>query len=348
MNLSLLSVSVIIPVHKITKAFSLCVDSVLKSLKSNDEVIVISDGLSVNAFEFLSGRDRIKVLASKKVKGPAAARNFGANNAKGSILLFIDSDVTIQPDTIQKVTSVFSNEKEVAAIIGSYDDEPADTNFISQYKNLLHHYVHQTSNENASTFWGACGAVRKDVFLSLGGYNEDYVKPSIEDIEFGYRLINAGYKIRLCKKVQVKHYKKWTFSLLLKTDFLHRALPWTKLMVHHNHFLNDLNLKISSRLSVVLLFLSLIFLVTSFWIEDFSLPAVLAAFLLFTMNYSLYSFFKKKRGLFFALRAIPFHWFYFFYSGIAFGIVLLTDLIPQKISPFQKTKLVTSYLKKSV
>lgn len=349
MDSTILSVTVIIPVHKITKAFNLCIDSVMEAIGSEDEIIVVADGVDIDAFEFLLDKPRIKVLANMKHSGPATARNLGSQNAKGNILFFIDSDVTIQPDTIQKVTSVFENEKEVVAIMGSYDDEPADNNFISQYKNLLHHYVHQTSNENASTFWGACGAVRKDVFLSLGGYNEDYVKPSIEDIELGYRLTNAGYKIRLCKEIQVKHYKKWTFRLLVKTDFLNRALPWTRLMVHHNRFLNDLNLKNSSRFSVFLLFMSFIFQITSLWIKDFSLLAVVALLLLLTINYPVYSFFKKKRGLFFALRVIPLHLFYFFYSGMAFGIVVVMNIFERAffISP-KRTRLVTNYLKKPV
>ena len=116
----------------------------------------------------------------------------------------------------------------------------------------MHHYVHQTSSENASTFLGSMRCCKKRSFLSLGGYNQDYVKPSIEDIEFGYRLLNAGFKILLCKDIQVKHYKRWTFSLMFKTDFLHRALPWTRLIIHHHRFLNDLNLKNSSRFSVIL------------------------------------------------------------------------------------------------
>ena len=349
MQPQLLSVTVIIPVHKITEAFNLCIDSVMNSLRPSDEIIVVGDGLDITVFDFLSDRSKIKVLANKKISGPAAARNFGAKSAKGNILFFIDSDVTIKFDTIEKIVSVFQDKEDASAIVGSYDDEPADKNFISQYKNLMHHYVHQTSNENASTFWGACGAVRREVFLSLGGYNKDYVKPSIEDIEFGYRLVNAGYKIHLGKEIQVKHYKRWTFSLLLKTDFLHRALPWTKLMVHHNRFLNDLNLKNSSRLSVILLFLSIILLVTSFFLQYLVLPAVIAVFLLLTINYSFYSFFRKKRGLFFALRVIPFHWFYFFYSGIAFGVVVIMDLLQRIFSlSTRRTKLVTNYLKKPI
>ena len=349
MQSQLLSVTVIIPVHKITEAFSLCIASVLNALEPDGEVIVVGDGLASKVFEFLTDRPQIKVLVNNKISGPAAARNFGANSAKGNILFFIDSDVTIKPDTIEKIVSVFQNKKDVSAIIGSYDDEPADKSFVSQYKNLMHHYVHQTSSENASTFWGACGAVRKEVFLSLGGYNQDYVKPSIEDIEFGYRLINAGHKISLCKEIQVKHFKKWTFLLLLKTDFLNRALPWTRLMVHHNRFLNDLNLKSSSKLSVFLVFLSLMFLAAGFLIKSFLIPAAVAMVLLFTINYSFYSFFKKKKGLFFALMVIPFHWFYFFYSGIAFGTVIIINLVERTFSLSPKgNTLVTRYLKKPV
>ena len=349
MNSISLSVSVIIPVHKITEAFNLCIESVVKSLRVNDEIIVVGDGLSIDSFKFLLNKPGIKILAAKNISGPAVARNFGANSAKGDILFFIDSDVTVKPDTIEKIVSVFQSKKEISAIIGSYDDEPADKSFISQYKNLMHHYVHQTSNENASTFWGACGAIRKNVSISLGGYNQDYVQPSIEDIEFGYRLINAGHKISLCKEIQVKHFKKWTFLLLLKTDFLNRALPWTRLMVHHNRFLNDLNLKSSSKLSVILVFLSLIFLAAGFLIKSFLIPAAVAIVLLLIINYSFYSFFKKKKGLFFALKVIPFHWFYFFYSGIAFGAVIIINLVEKTFSLSPKgNRLVTGYLKKPV
>src|SRR3972149_5429165 len=147
-----LSISVIIPVHRMDKAFNECINSVIKTLRENDELIVIADGIDGNSLNYLTSSN-IKILSTGKVSGPAIARNSGAEIAKGDLLFFVDSDVTIQPDAIQKIVSVFNNDKEVKAIIGSYDDEPADPNFISQYKNLLHHYIHQTSNKNASTFW---------------------------------------------------------------------------------------------------------------------------------------------------------------------------------------------------
>src|SRR4030067_1039001 len=179
-----LSVSVIIPVHRVDKAFNECINSVINALRENDELIIIADGVDSKSLNFLSDSN-IKILSTDKTSGPAVARNSGARIAKGDLLFFVDSDVTIPSDTIKNVIFILRNNDEVKALIGSYDDNPAVPNFISQYKNLFHHYIHQTSNENASTFWGACGVIWKDIFMSLGGYDENYSQPSIEDIELG-------------------------------------------------------------------------------------------------------------------------------------------------------------------
>ena len=109
--------------------------------------------------------------------------------------------------------------------------------------------------EEASTFFGACGAIRRHIFLELGGFDETFKEPSIEDIEFGYRLKKAGYRIKLIKSVQVRHLKKWDFRTLIRSDFRYRAVPWTRLILRDHMFINDLNLTVSSRLSVIVLYL---------------------------------------------------------------------------------------------
>jgi GT2 family glycosyltransferase len=225
----------------------------------------------------------------------------------------------------------------LAALIGSYDDEPAAQNFFSQYKNLLHHYVHQTSSEEASTFWGACGAIRREVFLALGGFDDkQYPRPSIEDIEFGYRLKRAGYRIRLVKGLQVKHLKRWDAFSLIKTDFFQRALPWTELILRDRHLVNDLNLQTSSRISVALTFALIgILPFARRWAFLRGMSALLAGGLL-ALNAPLYHFFWRKRTLFFTLQAIMCHWFYYFYSGLAFSIVFARHRRrgqPQGIAP---------------
>lgn len=216
--------------------------------------------------------------------------------------------------------ATFECEPELAAVFGSYDDEPTATNFLSQYKNLFHHYVHQTAREEAYTFWGACGAIRRGVFLAMEGFDERYRQPSIEDIELGYRLKQAGHRIRLCKALQVKHLKRWGILSLVKSDFFHRALPWTELILRYRRFTNDLNLRLSNRVSVVLTYGLLGTLAgAAWWPGSLALAGVLTLMLV-ALNAPLYRFFRRKRGLRFAVQTILWHWFYYFYSGLAFAI----------------------------
>jgi len=209
---------------------------------------------------------------------------------------------------LRQIREVLEREPDVAAVFGSYDDAPAEPNFLSQYKNLFHHYVHQNAREEASTFWAGCGAVRRDVFLALGGFDETYRRPSIEDIELGYRIRRAGHRIRLLKTLQVKHLKRWTARSLLYADFWLRAVPWTELIQRHRELLNDLNLTWKARAAVVLGWLSLL------------VPPLVAVML--AMHAGLLKFFLAKRGLMFTLAALPWLWLYNLYSGLGFAVGL--------------------------
>lgn len=290
------------------------------------EIILVPDGVPefLLVKDFLSDNNvpgHITVLKSTPTpRGPAHARNRGAASASSELLLFIDSDVVVPKDIIERVEKVFSESSKTDALIGSYDDQPGKTNFLSQYRNLLHHYVHQTSSVDASTFWGACGAIRKGVFMSAGGFSESYTKPSVEDIEFGYRITRKGLKIRLCKSIQVKHLKYWDARSIIKTDLLQRAIPWSELILKNSAFQNDLNLRYSHRLSVGILFLMIFLLGVSFWSPLGVLPALFLAFMLFLINLPMYSFFFRKRGVIFVLGAILWHWIYYAYSGLGFVI----------------------------
>src|SRR5262249_46313270 len=151
--------------------------------------------------------------------------------AKADIVFFIDSDVRAYPDTLARVFSAFSQDPDLSALIGSYDDSPDSPDFLSQYKNLMHCYTHQTARQKASTFWTGCGAIRRNVFLELSGFDEQrYRRPAIEDIELGYRLQAGDYKIMLDRNLIVRHLKKWTFWGLVKTDVMDRGIPWTELI----------------------------------------------------------------------------------------------------------------------
>jgi glycosyltransferase involved in cell wall biosynthesis len=318
---SRLTISVIIPVRDGGLGFRSCLSSLAEVLLPSTEVIVVADGDTDGSWR-VGEEFGAKVLRIPKPQGPARARNLGAQNAEGDILFFVDADVAISPDAVRQIEAAFNNDPQLTALFGSYDDEPGENNFLSQYKNLFHHYVHQMSREEASTFWSGCGAIRRKVFMELGGFDESYPKPCIEDIELGYRLKQAGYRIRLSKKLQVKHLKRWGIISLLKSDFFDRALPWTELILRNRSFINDLNLRFSSRLSVIMTYFLLATLIGGGWWPGFFVVAGGLALSLFVLNRPLYRFFSRKRGFWFMIKTIPWHWFYYFYSGLAFAIGL--------------------------
>lgn len=314
-----IQLSILIPVYRGGTHFSQCLSSVIAENREGVEILIVVDGCGDESWREAEHHD-VRILKLESNCGPATARNYGASQARGGILFFVDADVTIPKGTIDQILRSFEQHPEIDALIGSYDDQPAASNFVSQYKHLLNYYVHQTAREEASTFWGACGAIRRDLFLRIGGFNECYGLPSIEDIELGYRLRQSGGRIRLLKSLQVKHLKHWTSLALLRSDFFNRALPWTALSWQKRFLLNDLNLKLSSRLSVFVFYLLILLCASAILYPACLGAAGLTAGILFQMNRPLYALFKKKHGWWFMLKSVLWHWFYFFYCGVAFGI----------------------------
>lgn len=314
-----IKLSIIIPVHNGGEDFRRCIERAASAVSAECEIIVVADGESDGSWK-IAGEYGARTLVLPETRGPAGARNSGAGEAKGEILFFVDADVVVKPETVRQVLAVFDEDPGIAALFGSYDDAPAAGNFLSQYKNLLHHFVHQTSRENAATFWSGCGAVRRDVFRAMGGFDEEYQRPSIEDVELGYRLKKAGYRIRLVKEIQVKHLKRWGVRSLLRADIFCRALPWTALILREGKLLNDLNLTVSSRISTVSVYLLLLSLAASVRFPLLLSSALVCSIVLLALNRDLYRFFRKKRGIAFAVSVLPWHWLYFLYSGLAFFI----------------------------
>lgn len=321
-------ISVVIPVYNGGGHLGECLDALSGSSYSEYETIVVDD-CSTDDSVAISERKGAIVYKLTDRSGPAAARNHGARMAKGDIIVFIDSDVIVKPETIEKVVHDFSKYPDVVAVFGSYDESPAAEDWLSQFRNLLHHFIHQNSEEDAKTFWAGFGAIYREVFLALNGFDEArYRKPSVEDIELGLRICQAGYRIRLDKDLKVKHLKRWTWHGLLKTDVLNRALPWSELIIENRTLPSDLNLKFNHRISS--LFVGIVILLLLVTILDaagilaigleryFIALVVLLIIAVIFLNIDLYRLFFRKRGLGFTIFSILLHFLYYLYSGITF------------------------------
>jgi glycosyltransferase involved in cell wall biosynthesis len=313
-------ISVVIPVYNGGEDFQRCLDALRACEPPLHEIIVVDDGSSDESPRLARDRGLTVLSTARARSGPAIARNIGVKAASGDIMLFIDADVAVHPDVIGRFAHNFESAPDLAACFGSYDEQPAAKNFLSQYKNLFHHVVHQSAQADASTFWAGCGAIRRDLFLKVGGFSENYPRPSIEDIELGYRLKAAGCKLQLDKEIQCQHLKRWTWRSLIRSDILDRGVPWTELILRDGAFVNDLNLQTHNRISVALIYLWLFTLALGLVAPLGWLASAGLAISLLWLNRNVYTFFKTRRGNFFALRAIPVHWLYYFYNGLSFSI----------------------------
>ena len=291
-----MSVSVIIPVFNAADHLRSCLARLAEWPAGPLELIVVDDGSTDESAE-VARSFGAAVISTGGRKGPARARNLGARAARGDILFFIDSDVCVHQDTLERVRRDFKEDPELDALIGSYDSSPASPDFISQYKNLMHSFVHQRGRREACTFWSGCGAIRRQVFLEHAGFDESYDHPAIEDIELGYRLRQYGSKMVLDKDLQVTHLKHWTFWNLLKTDVLDRGIPWTELILRDRDMPNDLNLELSQRVSVALAFLlvGLAMVAATLW-RGFFLTPVLALLVFLLAAYWL-EFASERRSV---------------------------------------------------
>ena len=318
-----MKLSIIIPFYNSADTLSRCLEALKTSTLVPDEVIVVDDSSTDESSHITCQLNARLLRLTDGPKGPAAARNRGAEVACGDILVFVDADIVVHSQTFEKINEIMVVHPDLAAVFGSYDDHPVHRGMISLYKNLQHHYVHHHSRREASTFWAGCGAIRRTVFFELGGFDESYRRPSIEDIELGFRMTRAGYQILLCTEVRVTHLKKWTLSSWLHSDILDRAIPWTRLIHSTSHLPSALNLDWKSRMSAMTAWLSIGFFLAGLWFPRAWVGMLFSLTALGLLNFGLYRLFYRKGGLLFAALSFCLHIIYYLYSSLTFFVLLV-------------------------
>jgi GT2 family glycosyltransferase len=313
-----LTATIIIPFHRGLALLERSLNAVRRSMP-DAEIVVAADGATEDCRP-LASSCQARVVDVPGPSGPACARNRAAAVAGGDVLMFVDSDVVVSPDALPGMLELLVREPAIAGVFGAYDENPPEQNFMSQYRNLSHAYIHQISAREAVTFWAGLSAVRAAAFHTVGGFDERFRRPSVEDIEFGYRLTRAGYRLRLEPGFCGQHYKRWTVWSSVKIDIGARGIPWAQLIQKFDALSNDLNTRVELRISVVLSYLLMVFLaglLLTPWLAAGALAALTA---LIVLNRDYYRWFARQRGIWFALRVIPLHILHHLCNGVSFVV----------------------------
>jgi glycosyltransferase involved in cell wall biosynthesis len=329
-----LTLAVIIPAYNAAATLETCLNGIFSSTRKPDEIIVYNDGSTDSTVE-IAERFGVKVITGEnRAMGPAFGRNIAAQSSSADLLVFIDADVQVHNNSIELLERSFLDTRDVVAAFGSYDDAPSSKRIASLYANLRHHFFHQNSKLDATTFWSGFGAVRRSSFLAVGGFSLQFSEPSVEDIEFGVRIRRSEGRIVLMPEAQVKHLKDWRLFQLWRTDIFARALPWSKMIVSGQTAGADLNTSSRERLICVIAHSVWVFGILSALIPVVLFALITAVILFIILNKNFFALLARKGGISLLLSGIILHWFYYLYASIVFALVSVTyrkPLKPQKV-----------------
>jgi lipopolysaccharide/colanic/teichoic acid biosynthesis glycosyltransferase/glycosyltransferase involved in cell wall biosynthesis len=223
---------VIVPAKNAKDTIEPCLQAILaqQGVDGRFEVILVDDG-STDDTAKLAEQPGVSVFRQKNA-GPAAARNAGAQIAKGEILAFTDADCEPASDWLLNLTAPFL-DSEVVGVKGVYKTRQKSvvSRFVQQeYESKYEGLLKKESIDFIDTY---SAAYRKEIFIENGGFNTVFPVPSVEDQEFSFRLARKGYRMVFAPKAVVYHqhdvncqeYAKRKFNIGYWKAFMLRWVP---------------------------------------------------------------------------------------------------------------------------
>jgi glycosyltransferase involved in cell wall biosynthesis len=182
------------------------VEALLASLRLSGEgwEVIVVDDCSPQGPPALLETLPARLIRLERQSGPAAARNRGAREACGDVIVFCDADIVLAGDALARVRQHFEEHGE-RAIVSSGLLVPHNPGFFPRYKyyqELM--WVRAHTDDYTNHFSTRMGAIRKDVFAQTGGFDETITTAGVEDYEFGYRMRTFTVS-RLARDVAFSH-----------------------------------------------------------------------------------------------------------------------------------------------
>jgi GT2 family glycosyltransferase len=220
-------VSIIIPAYNAAGALEQCLRACLAQTYADIEVLLVDDGSS-DATPRIAQTFPVHYIRQPN-RGPAAARNRGAAEARGDILAFTDADCVPERDWLERLVAAF--EKGVDAVGGTY----AIANPESALARMIHEEIaarHARLGREVDFLGSFNMAYRKEVFQAVGGFDESFTMASGEDNDLAYRLRQRGCRLRFVADARVAHFHPTRLAAYLRTQMWHGF--WrVKLYVKH-------------------------------------------------------------------------------------------------------------------
>lgn len=204
--------SVVIPVRNGARTIRATLDSLAASDPLPAEIIVVDDGSTDDTADTVrrrtNGDPDCRLLSLPNGRGAAAARNAGLAEASGSLVLFTDSDVVLEPDTLSRLLDTLGPERPrgPAAAVGVYRERNLAGGWFSHFTTCYSAFTYLAAGDGQPTNFGSqCVLVRAAALRAAGGFDESLGGATVEDLGMGYRLRAAGGATLLAARARTQH-----------------------------------------------------------------------------------------------------------------------------------------------
>jgi glycosyltransferase involved in cell wall biosynthesis len=331
-------ISIIIPTFNSAKTISKSIQSVLESdYKGKYEIIVVDDGSTDNTLNLCKEYSHtVLTILTQNNKGAASARNLGANQAKGDILLFLDSDVILEKETLSKFHNEI-NKPGISYVGARYSITPANNKLIHKYKALHDYYFfyYKSFIENPDEISfkmitnGGVEAYKSSIFKKMGGFDETVSGADVERELLIIKLLNNDENLSFPGNIITRHHFPGFLKLL--KNFFYRTIHLIELIYNRDYFPNYFQERSWDLILAPLCTLSFIIgiLLNLFTFFPIAFSITFLFFLLFLVkNRIFFGLGKKHYSISFMVYLILVH---YFFSNII-TLAGFIGLLKQKIS----------------
>jgi len=212
-------VSVVIPNYNYGRALELCLRAALAQTYEPLEVLLVDD-CSTDDSVAVAEACGVRVISTGVNSGVATTRNTGAAHARGEIIVFVDSDVAMEPDAVANAVAMLDSNPRIGAVCGTYDAEPLIRDSLIEEYRCLHQYYWLAETEGRiGTVHTAILAMPAQVFAEIGPFNPRL--RHTEDGDYAARLC-PHYEVHSSTTVRGRHDHDDTWRVVLRKVF-HRT-----------------------------------------------------------------------------------------------------------------------------
>ena len=327
------SLSVIVPTYNRAEQLAQCLSALRASTFQDYELIVVDSG-SQDDSPRVARRYADRLIILDGVPSQSRTRNAGMAAAHGEIVVNVDSDIVVRPDTLERIAAYFTEHPDIDGVTGLLAAAHPHPGFFSQYKNLYMHHMFRTLPARITFLYGSIHAVRRSAIRMYGE-----VAAHADDLALGQQLIAEGRRIAFLRELEVSHLKQYTWRSMLLNDMRIPA-DWARVFVAYRGW-RQLGRQqtgfahaSSSQLFAVVLaaLMPLAALLARFSPSWMALLAMMALTWLLLIRH-LVRFLADQRGPWFGLLAIPVTFIdhLVMAAGIAYGLLIALQVSGFKV-----------------